>query len=262
LIRAAAGGIALVLRAWMATVRCHVAAADGQTHPVDPRRQRFIYAFWHESVLALTKVKTNVKVLISQSRDGELIAQVCRYLGIGVVRGSSTRGGAAALLELLRTNEGHLAITPDGPRGPRRRVQGGLVFLAARTGLPILPVGVGFVRAWRARSWDRTAVPCPFSSVAAVIGPPLLVPAQIKESHLKESEWEEHRLWVESAMLAATAAAEHWASELAVRGNASATVARFPLNTPARFPRDAVDLPPGLPLVPSAASDPITFINQ
>lgn len=223
LIRLAAFSSALVLRAWLRTVRARVFSADGREHPPDPNVQAFIYAFWHESLLAPAKMRTKVRVMISQSADGELIAQVCRHLGLGTVRGSPKRGGAQAILELLRDGErSHWAITPDGPNGPRRQLKSGIVLLASRAGLPIVPVGVGFTRAWRAGSWDRFAIPRPFSTVVGVLGEPLIVPSDLDAEGI-----EGHRRRVEEALLSATHAAERWAEEIAAPPS-RASVCRVP----------------------------------
>ena len=97
-------------------------------------------------------------ILISEHRDGELITQVIKRLGFSVVRGSTTRGGARALREMsLRIDRGHLCVTPDGPRGPRRSVHQGIAYLGSRTGLPIVGAGMAFKKPWRAKSWDRFA---------------------------------------------------------------------------------------------------------
>lgn len=213
LIRLAAFITGILLRVWLATLRVRIRSADGRQHPTDPEVDRFIYAFWHESLLAPAKMRTKAQIMISQSRDGEFIAQVCRHLGIGVVRGSSSRDGATGLLDMLRDGEGqHLALTPDGPRGPRRRVQSGVVLLASGTGLPIVPVGVGFTRAWRARSWDRFAVPLPFSILVGVLGAPIAVVPQADREKLAHARAE-----VEAAMLEATQAAESWARQLVAK---------------------------------------------
>ena len=91
MIRVAAWVAASVARIWLATVRVRAWSSDGREHPPTPDTERFIYAFWHESFLAPAKIRTGVKVLISQSADGELIAQVCHHLGLGTIRGSSKR---------------------------------------------------------------------------------------------------------------------------------------------------------------------------
>ena len=134
--------------------------------------QRYIYAFFHEVMLfpAYYWNWPEMHILISEHRDGELITQVIRRLGFSVVRGSTTRGGARALREMsLRIDRGHLCVTPDGPRGPRRSVHQGVAYLGSRTGFPIVGAGMAFKKPWRARSWDRFAVPRPFSPAACVV---------------------------------------------------------------------------------------------
>jgi lysophospholipid acyltransferase (LPLAT)-like uncharacterized protein len=174
-------------------------------------RGRYLYAFWHENMLLLAYLyaRADVCVLISQHADGELIADVCRHLGLRTVRGSTTRGSVEALRRMLRlARKGHLAITPDGPRGPRRRVQPGVVYLAARTGLPIVPVGVGYRRAWRTRSWDRLALPCPFSLGICVTEEPITVPPGADRQALAE-----YVRRLEEALHRATEIAEHAAGD-------------------------------------------------
>ena len=198
---------AMLIRLWMGTVRLRIFYSDGVRHPADHRRQRYIYAFWHESLLVPATVRAAIHILISRHADGELIAQVCRFLGLRVARGSSTRGGTAALLELHRhSKKTHLAVTPDGPRGPRRRVQVGLIYLASLTGLPVVALGVGFSRAWRARSWDQFAVPMPYSAATCVVSPAVQVPARLDREGL-----ERYRLRVEAQLNDVTVAAERWA---------------------------------------------------
>jgi hypothetical protein len=124
-----------------------------------------------------------------------------------VARGSTTRGGVEAIRRLLTEGKHqHLAMTPDGPRGPRRRVQQGMIYLAARTGLPIVPVGFGFHRPWRLRSWDRFALPRPWSRGTCVTSAPIFVPAEVGKDQL-----ETYRSQVESAMEVVSEAAEQWA---------------------------------------------------
>ncbi len=118
------------------------------------------------------------------------------------------------LLDLLREGEGsHLALTPDGPRGPRRRLQPGLIFLASHAGFPIVPVGIGFTRAWRAKSWDRFAIPRPFSTITAVLADPIVIPRDLDNQGLERC-----RIQVEESLLGATQAAERWA-EAIVKGS-------------------------------------------
>jgi lysophospholipid acyltransferase (LPLAT)-like uncharacterized protein len=111
------------------------------------RGERFILAFWHGQMLMMPYAYpgARISILISEHRDGELIARTMQRLGFAVTRGSTTSGGARALRRLVRlARRGHdVAITPDGPRGPRHRVQRGVVELARLTGLPIVPVAFG-----------------------------------------------------------------------------------------------------------------------
>jgi lysophospholipid acyltransferase (LPLAT)-like uncharacterized protein len=171
---------------------------------------RYVYSTWHEYVFIPTCVysRPDTAWMIGQHADGEIAAQVSRRFGAAVVRGSSTRGGTAALLRMLRdrTVGRHFGLTVDGPKGPRRRFQFGAVYLASRTGLPIVPIGVGFGRCWRARSWDRFAVPYPFSRVRCVSLHPVRVPPG-----LSADELEPYRLEAEAVQGRATAVAEHWA---------------------------------------------------
>jgi hypothetical protein len=170
---------------------------------------RYIYTFWHEYLLlpAYHYGQPNVHVLISRSDDGQLIAKTCQHLGFSVVRGSSSRGGIEAVRQMVRLSSwGHLAVTPDGPRGPRRHVQMGTVYLASRTGLPVVPTGFGVRRAWRAGSWDRFCVPKPFTRARCVLGEPITVPADLTSTDL-----ERYRLRLENAISHATSLAERWA---------------------------------------------------
>jgi lysophospholipid acyltransferase (LPLAT)-like uncharacterized protein len=199
--------------AWRRTLDLCVACPDPRVNPYDPRHAgEYIYLTWHESILAFVffglPVLPKAQVLISQHGDGETITQIVKRLRGHVVRGSSTRGGRQALLEMTKLSKKmHTAITPDGPRGPRRRLQSGAIYLASLTRTPIVPVGFGFENAWRARSWDRFAVPIPFSKLTAVAGWPIHVPSDLGHTGLEF--W---RTQVEASMQRCTEAAEQWAS--------------------------------------------------
>jgi lysophospholipid acyltransferase (LPLAT)-like uncharacterized protein len=202
-----------VIRLWMGTLRLRMVCTDPKfVHPPDPDEERLIYTYWHEYLLFFVNSKTNTKAractLVSQSADGELVARMASHLGMKCARGSTTEGGAKALLALRKhSRRHHIALNPDGPRGPRRRVHAGIIALASCTGLPILPCGVAYARAWRMRSWDRFALPWPWSTGYCVAMPRVCVPRR-----LDRAELERYRRLVEEQMLWATEAAERWAA--------------------------------------------------
>jgi lysophospholipid acyltransferase (LPLAT)-like uncharacterized protein len=139
-----------------------------------------IFAFWHGRILPATLFWKNrgIVVITSQNFDGEWIAGIIRRFGYGTARGSTSRGGARALVQLRRdlADGKPAAFTIDGPRGPARVAQPGALFLAGATGQPILPFHIEATRFWTAGSWDQTQVPKPFSTVAVAIGAPIDVP--------------------------------------------------------------------------------------
>ena len=214
IIRAVGAAGAFLVRRLGSSQRYHFRYDDPTTDPAVARRlgKRYIYAFFHEVMLFPAHYWSwpEMQILISDHRDGELIAQVVGRLGFGVVRGSTTRGGARALREMsARVERGHLCVTPDGPRGPRRHVHQGLAYLASRTGLPVVGAGMAFEDPWRARSWDRFAVPRPFGIAACVTPEPVVVPPDLDRDGI-----EAHRVEIERRMNAATAEAEAWVARL------------------------------------------------
>jgi hypothetical protein len=143
-------------------------------------RQAPIFAFWHGRILPSTLYwrDRGIVVITSENFDGEWIARVIARFGYGTARGSTSRGGARALVQLrqeLRAGR-PVAFTVDGPRGPARVAQPGAVWLSGATGHPILPFHIEADRCWTARSWDRSQVPKPYSAVAVAIGAPIEVP--------------------------------------------------------------------------------------
>jgi lysophospholipid acyltransferase (LPLAT)-like uncharacterized protein len=174
---------ALVLRTLGASWRLDV---RGTEHWQGPGAERCIFALWHAQLLPLVYVHRGqgVVVLVSRHADGEWIARTIERLGYGTARGSSTRGGEEGMRQLMarEARARGLAITPDGPRGPARRVKPGLVWLASRSGLPIVPVAAAADRAHAFRSWDRFQVPLPFARVWVQYGAPLAVPAELDEA--------------------------------------------------------------------------------
>lgn len=167
--------------------------------------ERVIYCLWHSRLLPLTywHREQGVAVLVSTHRDGELITRIIESMGIVTARGSSTRGGDIGVRQLLRfAKRGHdLALTPDGPRGPAEVVKDGVVYLAARLAMRIVPLAAAADRAWVGRSWDRFRIPQPFARIAVAHGAPIRVPAEAVEGAAAERA----RLEIESAMHAVSA---------------------------------------------------------
>ena len=155
---------------------------EGMDHydAIVARGREPIFAFWHGRILPATWFwrDRGIVVMTSQNFDGEWIARIIRRFGYGTARGSTSRGGRRALIQLKRDVAAGrpAAFTVDGPRGPSRRVQPGAVWLAGATGNPILPFHIEADRQWSAPSWDRTQIPRPFSAVAVAIGAPFEVP--------------------------------------------------------------------------------------
>jgi len=145
-----------------------------------------IFVFWHGQLLPLVHYHRDegVVVLVSEHSDGEYITRVIERHGFRTVRGSSTRGGIRGLKALIRAaNEGHdLALTPDGPRGPKGEFKPGALMAAQLTGAPVVPVAVGASSAWYVESWDRFMVPRPLSRVVIEYGEPVYVPREADTS--------------------------------------------------------------------------------
>ncbi|HEY7746101.1 MAG TPA: lysophospholipid acyltransferase family protein [Desulfuromonadales bacterium] len=141
------------------------------------RREHVILAFWHDQLLLMVTGSRGpgAKILISASKDGELIARTMHYFGQGAVRGSSTRGGRAAFKAMLELAKEpfDLVFTPDGPKGPRHTIKEGVVHLARLTGRPVIPMAFACSRGHRFASWDRFLLPFPFSLGVFSFGPPV-----------------------------------------------------------------------------------------
>lgn len=155
----------------------------------------FIVVFWHGEILPVTWVHRHrgIAPLISRHADGEIIARIVEGLGYRTVRGSSTRGGVRALLEIAqRVSEGiTVGFTPDGPRGPRHVFAPGALIVAQRTGRPIVALGATASRAWRLRSWDKHLVPKPFATVTVHYSEPRFVKAaDAREAARQAAEFE------------------------------------------------------------------------
>ncbi|MBS1818683.1 MAG: lysophospholipid acyltransferase family protein [Acidobacteria bacterium] len=158
-----------------------------------------IMSFWHGRILPATYYFRNrgIVVMTSANFDGEWIAGIIERFGFGTSRGSTSRGGARALLQMARNlAEGHPAgFTVDGPRGPRQVAQPGAIWLAKASGHPVLPFHLEASRHWTLGSWDRTQVPRPFSTVAISVGAPFYVPRDADEAAI-----ERYRQQLETAL--------------------------------------------------------------
>ncbi len=156
-----------------------------------------ILALWHGRILPATLYfrDRGVVAVTSLNFDGEWIARLMRRFGYLQARGSTSRGGARALLQLSRDLAGGhpAAFTVDGPRGPAYRAQPGAVWLAKVTGSPIVPFHAEASRCWTLRSWDRGQIPKPWSTVAMVVGAPIDVPADADDAALESTRLELER---------------------------------------------------------------------
>ena len=148
-----------------------------------------IPVLWHGrmATAASALAGTRATVLVSASGDGALAEMLLSRLGYGTLRGSTAKGGARAIREMrgLLSEGTAVAITPDGPRGPRHHVNLGAAFLARATSRPVLPIGFGVSRAIRLGSWDRFTIPLPFARVAVSFGEPIEVPRSVDEAGLE-----------------------------------------------------------------------------
>ena len=150
-----------------------------------------VMGFWHGRILPATFYfrRRGIVVITSENFDGEWIARIIERFGYGTARGSTTRGGRRAMVQLVRAMRAGkpAGFTLDGPRGPAQIAQPGAVWLAHATGNPILPFHLEAARAWTLRSWDRTQIPKPFTNVALVVGEPIPVGADATAAVLESS---------------------------------------------------------------------------
>ena len=154
--------------------------------PVDDMlaaNRAFIPAFWHSRLLMAPlgwPSRRRPKVLVSTHRDGELIARTVRHLKVDTIRGSTTRGGGAALRAMLKALEdgSPVGVTPDGPRGPRMRVQPGIILAASLSGAPIVPATYAVSHCRFLSTWDRFVLALPFGRGVYLWGEPMCVPRE------------------------------------------------------------------------------------
>lgn len=201
-----------LINAWMSTLNYRSAS---YTRGVDPAGDDFagpaIFIFWHEYIPTPLYLRPHARLamLLSQHQDAELLSEAAHFAGLETVRGSSSRGGTAALKNLLSSGRGrNLAITPDGPRGPRRELAPGCIYLSSRLQIPLILTGVGYDRPWRyKRVWDQFAIPKPFSRARVVTSPRLQIPPDLERDQI-----EEYRLWIQITLNQLCTTAERWAA--------------------------------------------------
>lgn len=175
-----------LVRALTATWTWKVSGAD-HVDAITRAGHQPILALWHGRILAATPYFANrgIVAMASENFDGEWIARLLGKFGYGAARGSTSRGGPAALRQLVRDVKAHgVAFTLDGPRGPAEVAQPGAVWLARATGQPLLPFHSEAAASWTLKSWDRTQIPKPFTTVAMAIGKPIYVPRDAADDTL------------------------------------------------------------------------------
>jgi lysophospholipid acyltransferase (LPLAT)-like uncharacterized protein len=207
------GGLAIAefTRRWMETLDYCFACYDPTADPIHPDNPGpTIFLIWHEYIPFFFYLRghCNTALLISQHQDAEWLSQAARHMGFQTVRGSTNRGGVAALRAMLRNSSRmNLAITPDGPRGPRRSLAPGPIYLSSRLGIPLVATGLGYDRPWRNPwSWDRFALPRPFTRARCVASPRIQIPPDLDRDGLEAC-----RIAVERLLNRLTNEAEQWA---------------------------------------------------
>jgi len=192
-----------LLQIWARTLRYEI---DDRLGVVGrPVNENYIGALWHNRLLifpfVLRRFFSNRRgaALISASRDGDLLADAIKRFDFDIVRGSSSRLGASAILQLtdVLASGRDVVITPDGPRGPAYKLGPGIIFLAQKSGAPVVPVNMEYSSCWRLKSWDRFILPRPFSKVRVIIGHSYHV-----RSTGTSDEFETERLRLQDAMMA------------------------------------------------------------
>jgi lysophospholipid acyltransferase (LPLAT)-like uncharacterized protein len=175
--------VAIVIKAFLRTLRCRIVDEAGFFQSSDPRP--VVALMWHNRMLGMAAAfmryypkRKGAYILNSASRDGAYASELVQHLGVGSIRGSSSRRGAIALMDLVKkVKEGYdLCITPDGPRGPRYKLSPGVVLLSQHCQVPLMPLLFEFSSCWRLKSWDGFAIPKPFSRIDLTILPLIQVP--------------------------------------------------------------------------------------
>lgn len=199
------------VHSWMGTLDYRALMYD---RTVDPTQAEFegpvIAVFWHEYLLALfyLRGRSNTAILTSQHRDADWLSEAARHMGFDTIRGSTYRGGTRAMLQFIRQHGSrNLGIACDGPRGPRRRLAQGPIYLSSKLQIPLVIHAVGYDRPWRMPTWDRFAVPYPYSRVRLIVGPRIQIPADVDRAGVIG-----YQHAVERMMRQLTVDAESWAA--------------------------------------------------
>jgi len=180
---------------------CGIGSPEAAIPPV-------IYILWHNRFFTVPAAWNKIcrshrqsVTLTSASHDGDMVARAMAVFGLGAVRGSSSRRAVAALVGLKHALRDGLdvCLTPDGPRGPRYKIQPGVIKLAQATGAPIIPVHVCFSSAWRLKTWDRFVIPKPFSRVQVTFAEAISLPRG-----MDAATFENERLKIESLLVSGT----------------------------------------------------------
>lgn len=191
LTRFAVRSILFLMRGLFKTCRKEYYAIDPNTNAYeDVGEARHLYCIWHDQIVMVlfSGQPQRAAGLVSKHQDGGYVADVMELRGIKPVRGSTKRGGAEALRQLIGlVKNHHVTITPDGPRGPRREIKPGIVFLASHSGRKIVPTAFYCRKFWAIKgNWTDMMIPKPFTRIVALGGQPLEVPANLSREGLAE----------------------------------------------------------------------------
>ncbi len=200
------------IRSWMETLDCkfasnNVALDPAYPHPGMPENR--LYLFWHEYILYPLAMRGHCRLtmLLSRHADADIVQELADRFGFKCVRGSTNRGGAKAIREMrVAADKENLTIAADGPRGPRREMALGPLFIASRLRIPVVLLGLGYERPWRVCSWDRFAIPRPGSRLRGIFSEPFIVPPKADRVVL-----EHYRRESQTLLTDLSEAAEHWA---------------------------------------------------
>lgn len=244
----------LVIR--LITATCTIVVELGREHldELIENPRPVVFSFWHNNMFILLYYFSfrviprgiPLNVLVSQSKDGELMSRTAQLFGALTTRGSSTRGGRAAFQALLKTikhEKRSVIMAPDGPKGPVYKFQFGTAILSQSTGAPIVPIGYACTRAWRFRSWDQFFIPKPFSKIAMSLGEPYTVPRRLADEDGQEAE----RQKLENRMMAMVHKAENYLEEKYGRVDSRVDMEQAAAYQKSKAEREAIKNGPHLP---------------